>query len=416
MCNCRARRVLYLGLTMFGAAKVMRATKLAVLVVMIAACKPGLNGSTYVRHSDGGIGPTIPNIALSFVKEDGSAAFSTTSDTSGHYSISLSTGRYYVLASHVDYEDYTSAPGFSVVSGNTKRTANYFLREPQVTTVLIVRHAEKQNPNSSAQNEPLSVLGQARANKLRDTIRRAGISAVYSTDTKRTRDTVAPLAATFQLPTRIYSNAVSLAADVLARNRGDVVLVAAHSNTVATLANAFGAQVPTQPIVDFDNLYVVSVGDTTSNVVNLQYAANSTPDLTKNYRRAMTLMLVSTVTSSGAQEPQDLQHAARKAGVTAVYTSNVASSALVAPLAAAIGLTPTSFNGSDMQAFANQLLSSHAQDTVIVAGTHDELRQLLRELGGYPFPVIYGADIDHLIVVTRFVSGALRVVPTRFLN
>ena len=147
--------------------------------------------------------------------------------------------------------------------------------------MLIVRHGEKLNPDSNTQNEPLSAAGQARALALRKTLLRSGVTAVYSTDTRRTRDTVAPLAAIFRLSTQPYTDANALANEVLAHHRGDVVVVAAHSDTMAAVANAFGAQLSTAPIADFDNIYVVSVAGNMSNVVNLQYAADSTPDATK---------------------------------------------------------------------------------------------------------------------------------------
>jgi hypothetical protein len=239
------------------------------------------------------------------------------------------------------------------------------------------------------------------------------VSAVFSTDTTRTRDTVAPLAATFLLPTQIYAEALALAADVLEQHRGDVVLVAAHSDSAATVANALGANVPIQVIEDFDNLYVASVVGNAANVINLQYGAESAPDRTKNDRRAMTLLLVGAAAANNAPEPDELLHAARKSGVSAIYSS-VADNSLIAPLANALGLAPVSYNGGDMPAFANLLLSSHAQDTVVVAATHDELRALIRQLGAHPLPVLYANDVDHLIVVTRFASGVTRVVPLRY--
>lgn len=388
------------------------------LALLLGGCASGLRGGTFVQLGGGGIGAPIPGVSISFVKEDGSAAFATASDASGRYSISLAPGRYYMLASHQDYEDYNSAPGFAVVSSNTRGTANFFLREPQLTTVLITRHGEKQDPNSNAQNEPLSADGQARALALRVTLLRAGVTAVYATDTRRARDTAAPLAAAFRLSTEIYADANVLASDVLARHRGDVVLVVAHSDTMATVTNAFGTQLPTAAIADFDNLYVVSVpgvsvAGTTSNAVNLQYAADSTPDTTKNDRHAMTLLLVGISAPAGAPEPQQLLHAARKAGVNAIYSSTAANP-LVAPLATALGLTPVSFNGSDMVAFTGQLINSHPQDTVGVAASNDELRALIRQLGGHPFPVIYNSDVDHMIVLTRLASGEVRVVPLRY--
>lgn len=386
---------------------------LALLLLWLQGCASGRQGGAFVQPG----GAPIANVALSFVREDGSASFGATTSATGRYRISLAPGRYYLLATHPDHEDYNSAPGFNVVSRNTMGTANVFLREPQVTTVLIVRHGEKLDPNSNALNEPLSPDGEARAAALRETLLRAGVTAVYSTNARRTLDTVAPLAAAFRLPTQIYSNATTLANDVLTQHRGDVVLVAAHSDTLATVANAFGAALPTAAISDFDNLYIVSVagnpGATTVNAMNLQYAADSTPDATKNDRHAMTLLLVGTAVPTGGTQAQELAHAARKAGVSVIYSS-IASNPLVAPLATALGLTATNFNAANMASFSGQLIASHPQDTVVVAASNDELRALIRELGAQPFPVIYNTDLDHLVVVTRFTSGAMRVVPLRF--
>ncbi len=386
---------------------------LALIILWLQGCASGLQGVTSGTQG----GPSIANVSLSFIKEDGSAAFGATSSASGRYSISLSPGRYTMLASHPDHEDYNSAPGFAVVNRNTHGTANFFLRDPQLTTVLIVRHGEKQDPSSDAPNEPLSSAGEARAQALHNKLWRAGVTAVYSSDTVRTRDTVAPLATALFLPTQIYSNVSTLASSVLAQHRGDVVLVAAHSNTLATVANAFGAALPTASISDFDNLYVVSVagsaGASATNVMNLQYAADSTPDATRNDRHAMTLLLVGTAAPTGGTLPQELLHAARKAGVSAIYTST-AGNPLVAPLATALGLSTTTFSPTDIAGFSNQLIASHPQDTVVVAASNDELRALVRQLGAQPFPVIYNSDLDHLIVVTRFASGAMRLLPLRF--
>jgi len=386
---------------------------LALLLLWLQGCASGRQGGAFVEAG----GAPIANVALLFIREDGSAAFGAVTSASGRYSISLAPGRYTLLATHPDHEDYNSAPGFSVVRRHTMGTANVFLREPQVTTVLIVRHGEKLDPNSNADNEPLSPAGEARAAMLRETLLRSGVSAVYSTNTRRTLDTVAPLAAAFRVPTQIYSNAATLANEVLTQHRGDVVLVAAHSDTLATVANAFGAVLPTAAISDFDNLYIVSVagstGGTTVNAMNLQYAADSTPDATKNDRHAMTLLLVGTTVPAGGSQAQELLHAAHKAGVSTVYTST-AGNPLVAPLATTLGLTTTSFNAAHMASFSAQLVASHPQDTVVVAASNDELRALIRELGAQPFPVIYSTDLDHLIVVTRFASGAMRVLPLRF--
>jgi 2,3-bisphosphoglycerate-dependent phosphoglycerate mutase len=391
----------------------LRRAPLAGLLLLLAGCAAGLQGHTYTRAADGGIGPVVPQVALSFIREDGGTGTTAQSDAAGRYTVSLQPGRYYVLATHPQREDYASAPGFAVVPANRRGTLNVFLREPQVTTVLIVRHAEKQDPASNVPTEPLSVEGLARADLLREVLFRSGATAVYSTDAVRTRSTVAPFASAFQLPVQVYANPTALATEVLASRRGDVVLVAAHSNTIAAVANAFGAGVPNASMEDYDNLFVLSAAGTSVNLLNLQYGVPSSPDTPLNQRQAMTLLLVGNSVPPGSQLPQRLLQTGRKAGVGAIFTST-ANNALLAPLAAELGLNPTLFDGTDPQALANQLIASHAQSTVLVSGSNDELRQLLRQLGAYPFPVIYAHDLDHLVVVTRFPSGAVRVVPLRF--
>ena len=68
--------------------------------------------------------------------------------------------------------------------------------KPKAITVYVVRHAEKgpltdpQQPNE----QPLSEAGLLRAGALATELRNAPIVAVYSTDTKRTRDTGTPVA------------------------------------------------------------------------------------------------------------------------------------------------------------------------------------------------------------------------------
>ena len=384
---------------------------LALLAAFVAACSPGLRGHAYQREADGGIGPTIAGVALSFVKEDGSSAFSATTGADGSYSIGLSAGRYYVLASHVDYEDYSTAPGFSVVGGASKRTMNVFLRQPAVTTVIVVRHGEKLDPDSDVPEEPLSPAGEMRAAQLRENLLRAGITAVYSTDTKRTRETVGPTASLFHLPTVIYASPTALGPTILAQHRGDVVLVAAHSNTVASVANAVGAALSTTTVGDFDNMYVVSVSAAAANAVNLQYGAVSVPDLTKNDLDATTFLLVGNA-PAGSPLGQELLHAAQKSGVSAIYTSG--ASGLVEPVATALGITPSTYASANIPTLMSTIVAAHPQGVVIVAGSNDDLRAAVQALGSQPTPVLYTTDTDHLVIVTRFASGATRTIPMRF--
>jgi broad specificity phosphatase PhoE len=131
------------------------------------------------------------------------------------------------------------------------------------TTVIVVRHAEK--AAEPAADPPLTAAGAARAQALVDALRGVPIRAVISTDFARTRSTVAPLATRLGLTTQLVDarardHVRRVASDVLARYRGETVLVAGHSNTVPDIVAALGA--PRPPDIcdsEYDNLYVVRV-------------------------------------------------------------------------------------------------------------------------------------------------------------
>src|SRR5688572_27930315 len=119
--------------------------------------------------------------------------------------------------------------------------------DPGITTVIVVRHAEK--AGEPAADPPLTAAGAERAQALVDALRGVPIRAVISTDFARTRSTVAPIAARLGLTTQLVDarardHARQVASDVLTRHRGETVLVAGHSNTVPDIVAALGAPKP----------------------------------------------------------------------------------------------------------------------------------------------------------------------------
>lgn len=383
------------------------------LAAAAASAQPGgLRGLASVRLPDGGIGAAISGVELRFTRENGSTSVVATTDGSGRYQVSLPPARYYVFASHTDFQDYASAPGFAVVN-NTVGTMNVFLREPAATTVLLVRHAEKQNPDSNEPAEPLSAAGLARAQTLKQTVLRAGVTAVFSTDTVRTRGTVGPYANLMHLPINTYDTPAALAAAIGQGHRGDVVLVAAHSNTVGPIAIALGAAVPADTIDDFDNLFVITKTPTTADVANLQYGANSTPDSTKQSVSTTTFLLVRSAAGANPPGAQTLLHALRKAGVAAIR--NNGGAALVQPLAAARKIQPAAFTAETRTKMVKDLLANFAGKVVLVAGTHDDLRAVLGQLNGDLAPILYNSDTANLIFAAKVQASRTRVVPLMFL-
>jgi broad specificity phosphatase PhoE len=145
-----------------------------------------------------------------------------------------------------------------------------------VTTVIVIRHAEKKiEPNN---NDPdLSPAGQARAQELVRMFGDAGINAIYATQYKRTQQTVKPLADKLGLVVNQVNskNTADLVARIRAENSGQTVFISAHNNTTPEIVAALGG--PTFPVIpetEFDNLYIVTVYRTgKAKVVKLKYGS-----------------------------------------------------------------------------------------------------------------------------------------------
>lgn len=143
------------------------------------------------------------------------------------------------------------------------------------TTILIVRHADR-----AGQSDSLSAAGDARAQELARVLATANVRAIYHSDTKRTRDTAAPLAAALELEPVQYpaKEITALIERILRDHAGETVLVVGHSNTVPMIVAAAGG--PAIPEIDekeFDGLFIVTMRcpDQNSALTNLQYGAPS---------------------------------------------------------------------------------------------------------------------------------------------
>lgn len=132
----------------------------------------------------------------------------------------------------------------------------------QSTTVILVRHAEKEATPPS--DPPLTAAGQARANDLWDAVRDAGIDAVITTQYLRTQATAQPTMTALNLsPEVVTASGAKHPQDVAAavkKHVGQTVLVVGHSNTIPDIIAALGAKKPAD-ICDgeYDNLYVVTI-------------------------------------------------------------------------------------------------------------------------------------------------------------
>src|SRR5438552_12335060 len=110
-----------------------------------------------------------------------------------------------------------------------------------VTTVILVRHAEKNiEPNNP--DPDLSPAGQARAQELLRMFANSGIDALYATQYKRTQQTLKPLADALHLPVNLVDSKKTpeLIQQLLSDHRGQTILVSGHNNSVPEIIAALG--------------------------------------------------------------------------------------------------------------------------------------------------------------------------------
>lgn len=106
-------------------------------------------------------------------------------------------------------------------------------------TIILLRHAEKDVSEAADKGDPLlSAEGRERAQRLIKKIGKYRPGAFYSTDFKRTRDTVAPLAAKRKKEVKIYdaSRARELI-DEITKSETKRFVISGHSNTIPPLVN-----------------------------------------------------------------------------------------------------------------------------------------------------------------------------------
>jgi 2,3-bisphosphoglycerate-dependent phosphoglycerate mutase len=166
-----------------------------------------------------------------------------------------------------------------VVLGSVIVFAYFSTFSRPVTTVILVRHAEKRIEPSNPDPD-LTPAGEARALEIARMFSNSGINAIYATQYKRTQQTVKPLSEKAGVAvTLLDANQVDeLANRVLTSNRGQTVFVAGHNNTVPAVINKLsGENIQVIPESEYDNLFIVTVyryGK--AKVLHLKYGSEST--------------------------------------------------------------------------------------------------------------------------------------------
>ncbi len=131
----------------------------------------------------------------------------------------------------------------------------------QDTTVVLLRHAERRSLFDG--DSPLAEAGLSRAKALVPLLEAFRPDVLYTTDLKRTRETLAPLAAKLgRVPlVKTKEESEPLAAEILREHRGRTVLVCWHHDLMKKLVRALGVKgpVPYWSLDTYDWLWIVKV-------------------------------------------------------------------------------------------------------------------------------------------------------------
>jgi broad specificity phosphatase PhoE len=113
--------------------------------------------------------------------------------------------------------------------------------KPPRTTIYLVRHGEKDLTPGLA-DPPLAPAGEVRAQLLAKKLAKYHPATLFTTDTRRTRATLAPLAQATGLTPEVYSakEPTALASRLQQDYAGKTVVVVGHSNTLLPLLTALG--------------------------------------------------------------------------------------------------------------------------------------------------------------------------------
>src|SRR4030095_2083154 len=146
-----------------------------------------------------------------------------------------------------------------------------------VTTVILIRHGERNGPTPANPDPHLKAAGKTRAKRLIHIVGQSGIKAIYRSHFARAKETAQPLATHLGLSVIEIDEALQTKNDILSNHAGQTVLVVGHSDTVPDIINRLGAG--SLSLIDdsvFDNLFVIKVfGPGRASMTRLKYGNQS---------------------------------------------------------------------------------------------------------------------------------------------
>lgn len=133
-------------------------------------------------------------------------------------------------------------------------------------TIYIMRHLQR----DVGDDPGLNAAGQAYAERLAEWFMHDRPKAIFVTPYKRTRETVAPLAAKLGLTPRDYNPRDNAGLVAAVRAAKGPVLIVGHSNTVPVIVHALGGpEAPELADDDYARIWIVKDGGKSVTVVPL---------------------------------------------------------------------------------------------------------------------------------------------------
>ena len=120
--------------------------------------------------------------------------------------------------------------------------------------VFLVRHAEKLD---SSKDTKLSPKGEERAKALAAKLKDAGITAIWTSEFRRTQETAKPLADALGLTPKVHPANDSKGLMEILKKEGGRALVVGHANTVPEIVRMYGGKLGELREDEFDGLFVV---------------------------------------------------------------------------------------------------------------------------------------------------------------
>jgi len=136
-----------------------------------------------------------------------------------------------------------------------------YIPSEQCSTFYLIRHAEKVRTDKSDKDPKLNKYGMLRAIKWQEYFSDKNISKIYSTNYKRTLETVKPIQESSDIIPIIYSPSDIDYKNFIMSNKIEVVLIVGHSNTIPDFVNGLISENVYSQIDDLNNsnLYVVNI-------------------------------------------------------------------------------------------------------------------------------------------------------------